>query len=203
MALRGRSLPPSAGSVFRPTVPAIEGRGGRSGLVAGFRTPRRGASRRATTFPRFIKHVLHVKSASGTVQVKTPKHPISDDTLPHSLTHIPILMVCVMRVFHTNGGSSSGGTGSRRMSLRNRPKARSYTPDECGAAVYRLSEKARCAGRLDAFEPPSPRRWVSADPASPPGPGPAPGPVLLVCANHNHGGLVASFCCYHRILAVY
>ena len=141
------SLPPSAGSAFRPVSPATRRRSGRPDSVTKPRTPRRAASPGTATFHRFIKHVPHVKSTSGDLQVKPPIHPISDDTLTHLLTHIAILMVCGGRVFHTNGGNSPGGTGTRRRPpLRSRPKARSDTPEGCGAGVPQSSGTARRAG---------------------------------------------------------
>ena len=48
---------------------------------------------------------------------------MNNDTLLHFLAHIPILMVCISRVFHTNSGNSPGGARPPRMSLRSRPKA--------------------------------------------------------------------------------
>ena len=150
----GNAAAPSAGSVFTTASPAAQKESGRPGSVARS-TPRRSAPRRAATFHRFIKHVLHVESASGDFQAKRPKHPISDDTLPHKATHMTILLVCVICVLHTTGDSSPGGTGSRRMSFRSRPKARSDTSHRGSGGLPRSRQEGRDGrGRLDAFEPP-------------------------------------------------
>ena len=147
--------PPSAGSTFRPVSPATGRRSGRPDSVTKPWTPRRAASPGTATFRRFIRHVLHVPSASVGLRLETPIHPISDDTLPHLVTHIAILMVCVRRVFHTNGGNSPSGTGTRRRPpLRSRSKARSDTPEGCGAGAPQSAGTARERGRLDTFEPP-------------------------------------------------
>ena len=70
-----------------------------------------------TTFRHFIRHVLHVPSASAGFRLETPIHPVGEVTLPRSVTLIVMLLVCVWRVLHTNGGNSTGGTGARRRFL--------------------------------------------------------------------------------------
>ena len=98
--------------------------------------------------PRFIKHVLHVKSASGDLQVIAPKHPISYDILPPFVTCRAILLVCASCVNHTTGdGSPSVGLTPAHV-LPSRPNALSNTPQGCGVAVPQSSGTAWGAGNL-------------------------------------------------------
>ena len=152
MVRRGMSLPPSAGSVFRPAAPATGRRNGRPESVARPWTPRWSAPRRTATFHRFIKHVLHVKSASGAFQMKPPKHPISCDTLPHFVTHYAIPLACVCCVFQTTGDYSPGETGAWRRSFQSWPqRPLRYVPKGCRRSRSR-QERREGRGRLDAFE---------------------------------------------------
>ena len=91
-------------------------------------------------------------------------------------------MVWVWRVCHTNGGNSPGGTGAGCRSLLSRPKARSDTPQGCGAGVPQSSGRSRGVGETRYLQTAPPTdRWVSPDPASPAEPVPVPRPVLLMC----------------------
>ena len=94
---------------------------------------------------------------------------------------ILILRVCVMRIFHTTGGNSPGGTGARRRSFQSRPRARSDTPQGCGGGAPQSSGTVGGAGRLDAFETPILRTDGFPLTRQPGWTCTAPGPVLLMC----------------------
>ena len=101
-------------------------------------------------------------------------------------------MVCVRRMFHTTGGNSPGGTGTRRRPpLRSRPKARSDTPEGWGAGVPQSAGRAGSAGGLDTFTPPLRTDGYPLRPASPAGPVPVPRPALLMCDCPDYAGSYA------------
>ncbi len=192
MARRGRSLSPSTGSTFTTVSPAAKKGSGRPESVTRSCTPRRSASRRAATFHGFIKHVLHVKSASGDFQAKTPKHPISHDTLPHLVTQRAILMVCASCVTHTTGDSSpSGGLTPAHVLPKPSQSSLTYVGSVWNGPFLVCLERLGVPETRFLRAALAPGRWVSPDPASPPEPAPGPGLALLMCVHHDEGGSYA------------
>ena len=120
--------------------------------------------------------------------MKPPKHPISDATLPHQATHYAIPVACVWCTLHTTSDSSPGGSRPGACPFRAVPKPAQIRRMSVAQAVSRLSGKARCAGRPNAFEPPllradgypltrSDLRRTCA----------SAGPFLMVCVHHADG----------------